>query len=431
MQFAMLPPEINSSRIYSGPGSEPMLAAAAAWSELATELTSAAAAYESVIGELTSGWLGPAATAMAGAAAPHAEWMRTTAGQAEHTAGQARAAAAAFETAFVMTVPPSAIAANRAQLALLVATNFFGQNTAAIAATEAHYGDMWAQDATAMYSYASSSAAASTLTPYTPPAKTTAANGATEQATAVTKAVGVTAGSHVTTAMSSMSAALQNFASTGPSVLGATGAAAAGTAPAALSAPALAVDPALAAALAGLGANLFGAFVIDSVGTFGIDTVGTFGIDAAGIDIALQAANIETGGVYPGWGSTTAAGMAEAVPVGKLSVPPGWAAAAPAYRPVAVTLPTAGAGFLPEASAGASGSVFGEMALAGMAGRGLSATIGPRRSETTPRRPKPPAQQAGPVTSIAAELRALADLRDSGILTDEEFTEQKHRLLDR
>lgn len=34
-----------------------------------------------------------------------------------------------------------------------------------------------------------------------------------------------------------------------------------------------------------------------------------------------------------------------------------------------------------------------------------------------------------PITSIAAELRELADLRHAGILTDDEFTEQKRRLL--
>jgi PPE-repeat protein len=50
-----------------------------------------------------------------------------------------------------MTVPPAMIAANRAQLMSLIATNILGQNTPAIAATEAHYGEMWAQDVTAMF----------------------------------------------------------------------------------------------------------------------------------------------------------------------------------------------------------------------------------------------------------------------------------------
>ena len=99
---------------------------------------------------------------MAAAAAPYVTWMSTTAAQAEQTANQAKAAAAAYEAAFAMTVPPAVVAANRAQLAALVATNVLGQNTAAIAATEAQYGEMWAQDAAAMYGYAGSSAAAAT-----------------------------------------------------------------------------------------------------------------------------------------------------------------------------------------------------------------------------------------------------------------------------
>jgi len=38
---------------------------------------------------------------------------------------------------------------SRPQLAQLVQTNFFGQNAAAIASTEAQYQEMWAQDAAA------------------------------------------------------------------------------------------------------------------------------------------------------------------------------------------------------------------------------------------------------------------------------------------
>lgn len=49
MDFGVLPPEINSGRMYAGPGSGPMLAAAAAWDGLATELQSTAADYGSVI----------------------------------------------------------------------------------------------------------------------------------------------------------------------------------------------------------------------------------------------------------------------------------------------------------------------------------------------------------------------------------------------
>jgi PPE-repeat protein len=86
-----------------------------------------------------------------------------------------------------MTVPPPLIAANRAQLTALIATNFFGQNTAAIAATEEQYAAMWAQDATAMYGYASSSVA-TTLTPFAPPQQTTNPAGLAAQSAAAVQA---------------------------------------------------------------------------------------------------------------------------------------------------------------------------------------------------------------------------------------------------
>ncbi|WP_131809652.1 PPE family protein, partial [Mycolicibacter sinensis] len=168
MNFAALPPEVNSALMYSGAGSGPIRAAASAWKAMAAELETAANSYRAVIAGLTDEtWQGPAATAMAAAAAPYAAWMSTTAAQAAHAGTQASTAAAAYETAFAMTVPPPVIAANRTQLATLIATNLLGQNTAAIAANEALYADMWAQDATAMYGYASTAATATQLPTFT------------------------------------------------------------------------------------------------------------------------------------------------------------------------------------------------------------------------------------------------------------------------
>ena len=175
MDFGVYPPEVNSGRKYAGPGSGPLLAAAQAWAGLADELYAAAGAYRSVISGLTDGlWTGPASASMTAAAASYAEWLGSTAAGAAETATQVTAAAGAYEAAFALTVPPPAIAVNRSLLAALVATNFFGQNTPAIAATEAQYAGMWAQDAVAMYTYAGSSAAATALTPLTPPRATPA-----------------------------------------------------------------------------------------------------------------------------------------------------------------------------------------------------------------------------------------------------------------
>ncbi|WP_157011560.1 PPE family protein, partial [Mycobacterium celatum] len=155
MDFGALMPEINSARMYAGPGAGPLVAAAAAWDALAAELSTTASAYQSIIEGLVSGsWHGPTAASMAAAVAPYVSWMSASAAQAEQTANQARAAVAAYETAFAATVPPPVIAANRSLLASLIATNILGQNSAAIAATEFHYAEMWAQDAAAMYGYA-------------------------------------------------------------------------------------------------------------------------------------------------------------------------------------------------------------------------------------------------------------------------------------
>lgn len=174
MDFASLPPEVNSGLMYSGPGAGPMLAAAAGWDAVAAQLESTAAGYAAELAGLTSqAWSGPSSLLMTAAATPYVQWLSTAAAQAAQTGVQAYAAAAAYEAAFAMTVPPPVIAANRAQLLALIATNFFGQNTPAIAATEAQYLQMWVQDATAMYGYSAACETAATLTPFDEPPRTT------------------------------------------------------------------------------------------------------------------------------------------------------------------------------------------------------------------------------------------------------------------
>jgi PPE-repeat protein len=195
LYFAAIPPEINSARMYSGPGSGPMLAAAAAWNMLAAEMRHAATAYDSAVTELTSAdWYGPSSTAMAASARRYLAWLNTTTAQAEQTGAQASVAATAFESAFAMTVPPPVVAANRTRLATLVATNIFGQNTPAIAATEAEYAEMWAQDAAAMNGYATASSTAAQMTPFRSPVSNTTPDGVAQQNTAVTQAVNTPAG---------------------------------------------------------------------------------------------------------------------------------------------------------------------------------------------------------------------------------------------
>ncbi|WP_057125083.1 type VII secretion system ESX-5 target PPE27, partial [Mycobacterium tuberculosis] len=112
---------------------------------------------------------------------PYVAWLSQAAARAEQAGMQA---AAAYEAAFVMTVPPPVITANRVLVMTLIATNFFGQNSAAIAVAEAQYAEMWAQDAVAMYGYAAASASASRLIPFAAPPKTTNSAGVVAQAVA-------------------------------------------------------------------------------------------------------------------------------------------------------------------------------------------------------------------------------------------------------
>jgi PPE-repeat protein len=184
MSFMMFPPEVNSALMYAGAGSGPLMAAASAWDELAADLETTAASYQAVIQELTGGpWLGPSSVQMTSATAPFIAWLQGSSIQAAQTSAQASLAAAAYEGAFDSTVPPTVIAANRALLAALVATNFLGQNTPAIAATEALYMEMWFQDGLTMDTYALVSQQATAL-PAQTPAPTTSDGGASADAAA-------------------------------------------------------------------------------------------------------------------------------------------------------------------------------------------------------------------------------------------------------
>ncbi|BBZ43147.1 PPE family protein [Mycobacterium parmense] len=160
MNFSVWPPEVNSVLLLDGPGSEPMLAAAAAWERISTELSSTASAFSSVTADLAGqAWQGPASASMTSAAAGYADWLGEAAAQAGQSAVQARAAATAFESALATIVDPNLVTANRDRLVALVRSDLFGQNAQAIAAAEAEYEQMWAQDVVAMSGYHASASA--------------------------------------------------------------------------------------------------------------------------------------------------------------------------------------------------------------------------------------------------------------------------------
>ena len=430
MDYGALPPEINSGRMYAGPGAESMMAAAAAWDGLSAELQSAASTYGSVISELTSApWVGPSSAAMADAAEPYVAWMSATAGQAELAATQAKAAAAAYAAAFAATVPPAEIAANRAQLMTLVATNLFGQNTPGIAATEAQYGEMWAQDAAAMYGYAASSAATTAkVTQFTAAPQTTSTAGLATQVAAAAQTTGASTGTGVQSTlsqlMSTVQTALQNLASPLSSALsGSSGSSTILTPGGVLSTSGLSLGSILDgvitsyAAIPGWTALSLSSTVVGS--TLGPLESSSMNLGftpalvaanqaasaagAAGAAAAPAAAGAAFGGGFPGAIPALGgfAGIGQAASVGGLSVPAnwGWAATAPAglvgagqiLSPAAVPLAgnevAAGLGFpLPVGGLGRAAA-----ASAGIGAVAAVAKYGPRLKFV----PRPPAAGYG------------------------------------
>jgi PPE-repeat protein len=462
MDFGIYPPEINSGRMYAGPGSGPMLAAAQAWGGLADELYTAASAYQSVVSELTSGsWSGPSSASMTAASAAYVTWLSGTAAQAEQTSAQAAAAAAAYEAAFAATVPPPVIAANRSLLMALVATNFLGQNTPAIAATEAQYAQMWAQDAAAMYGYAGAAAFATALTPFTSPHQNTDPGGSAGQAAAVSQAASTSAGN----AQSIVASVPQTFSAVPTSLQSLATAA-----PAASSSPLNTLSNLINIFLTTpTNLSLFGAVVPLSILGGPVDLPYSIGAN----QISIHADGIVSGwdGVQPSpgegaapptnfpaiitnSGQTVSAGLGEANTVGGLSVPSGWTVAAPEIRSVALASPTSG----PSAAAGpaleaGSASTFNQMGLGGMAGQAMA---GPPAPDGGSDGDKPVTHarlatrvggaattdvgadgngEASPaprtvVTGVAAAIRDIAKQRDEGRLSEQEYTEQKKRLLE-
>ncbi|WIM89873.1 PPE family protein [Candidatus Mycobacterium wuenschmannii] len=189
MSFSLIPPEINSALMYSGAGSGPLLEAATAWDELAADLEATATQYQTAVTNLTTGpWLGPSSAHMASAAEPYIAWMQGTAATAAQTGAQAKAAAAAYQTAYTSMVPPPVIEANRAMLTTLVSNNFLGQNTGAIAQNEAEYLEMWIQDALGMDTYSQASTASSTLPEHVAAPLVTSGSDATAAAAAAAPA---------------------------------------------------------------------------------------------------------------------------------------------------------------------------------------------------------------------------------------------------
>lgn len=387
--FATLPPEVISTQIHAGPGAAPLLAAAAAWETLAAELHSTAASYGTVISDLIGeSWQGMSSESMAAAVAPYLAWMSTTAGQAEQTATQARAAAGAYEAALAAIVPPQLVMANRTQLAELLETNLLGQNDAAIAATEDEYGQMWAQDVAAMFSYASASESAGELTAFEEAPATTNDTGPAAQAAA--------AATPESTSLSSWLKQIEDYLTslTGQytkfwqnSIGGVTGSPDVAT-----------LWEALYSSISQIGTQATWTNVTNASIGLGVSQWKNFFIYAPW-SAAMSKTSLGAGLVSPGH---VAAGVAakpvsavlgNAPTVGKLSVPPGWATAAPAIRlaslsatSVAAAAATDFSGLVNEATLGSlAGGALGSPAARVVSSSGIQqARVGTGERRTAP-----------------------------------------------
>ncbi len=345
IDFAVVPPEVTSALLYTGPGAESLLAAATAWDGLAAELASVVASYRAVVATLAAeSWVGPSATAMVAAATPFLDWMAATAAVAGQAGSQAKAAASAFEVALAAVVPPPVIAANRSLRASLLATNTFGQHTAAIVAADAQYAQMWAQDAGAMFAYQAAAGSATRLSPFAAPPQV------------ADPAAQTGAGSAAAGEAAEVGGALSGVYESLFGALGST------------------------MKLAGLGN------VVLSGPNFGMVQFKTFfkpqsllpevpksalGAGLGGNGMNALSAGLRGGARSAGGGTVRAvtAGVGTAPAVGALSVPPGWATATPAIRLAATSLPAAAAAAPMAEAAG----VLNPAALGALTGGALGA----------------------------------------------------------
>jgi PPE-repeat protein len=332
---------------------------------------------------------------MASATAPYIAWLQGTAATAAQTGAQAQVAAEAYQTAYASMVPLPTIAENRAELATLVANNFLGQNTGAIATNEANYLEMWIQDALGMDTYQVNSQAASAL-----PAQ----SAAPQVASGATAAAATTAASPAD-ATSVITGLLGDFAelfgvtgsgAAGPTTLGASdvvswlGAVATSVAanPSAALLPVqttyymgmLSSTPARMFMSSGSSSGSSAGSTLASTSDTLMANIGKF------VDGKLASVTAGVGGQLRSWGSSIAATMAHAQHLGGLSVPNAWHGMAPEMARAAPVLPATSVA-APTMTHGLPSSPFSQGLMGALAGRGMSSMGSRVAAKVMPRSP--------------------------------------------
>ena len=366
LNFSWLPPEINSARIFTGAGSGSLFTAASAWDGLASDLSASASSFQSVLSLLASGaWTGPSSLSMAAAAAPYVTWLTAAAEQAADAAGQARAAATAFESAVAGTVPLPLVTANRASFTSLVETNYLGQNTPAIAATEFDYVEMWAQDVAAMLGYhAGATTVASTLPAFSlPPLNLSGLSLSGLEGLASSGASGLLVGAETAVAVvPSAVTEVSSVASTLP-LSSFTSVAQIGMYPVSMM-----MSPLMMAVQA----------ATSSSSQAGMASAAAAGLASADVPKLAGAGAVKgLGGGLGGLGGGMSAGLGQARLVGAMSVPPTWQGSMPS-RMVSSAMSGLGGAGMPNAAAmaGAGAPAGGGMPMMPMPMGGMGAGAG-------------------------------------------------------
>ena len=382
VEYGILPPEINSARAYAGPQAAPLTAAAAAWQALSANLESNAVALnQALMALLAGGFQGPTSAMMATGGAENVRWLLQAATQAQATALAAEQAALAVEATHAGVVPPPVIEANRNLLEALVASNFMGVNSGAIAACVAQYQEMWSQDATVMYGFSADAAGITgSLIPFMPPTPTVNPGGFASQAAAVAQAGGQAAGQ-----------AGQNAASAGQSVSsmgGESGSSFMAMAPQFMSAVPQALQGLAQPLMGGMGNPMQGLSGFQSLMSPFMSMFSSSGMGGVGgAGAATSAASLTGAGGLGGGGGgfggagagALSAGLGRGGSLGGLSVPATWAAGASGGSGASPISATGGSGASGAAPATASGGGVGGggAPMAAMQGRDNSSGDGP------------------------------------------------------
>ncbi|UVO10921.1 PPE family protein [Mycobacterium sp. SVM_VP21] len=394
MSFSIFPPEINSGLIYTGPGSSPLLEAAAAWTQLSSELMTSATATHSVIANLDSTWTGAGSAAATASTAPYVAWLEQASATAATNAALATQAAALFEAARAASVPPAVIAANRAMLLALVSTNFFGQNTPLIQATEHQYEVMWATDGAAMDTYSGSAEANNnalqqpSAVPQSAQATAQGTPGSADGGPVVTPPTTGTSGYDLATVGGLLDAVGLPSAMLGAKV--------AATPISSVMAPVsygsmplmmlvrflpMLMQFARMGAVGGTAGSLAGQTAAGGAGTL-MTQIGDF------VNDKLQGAVGVLAGHFSSATNAISAKLGQAASMGALKVPGAWATAADGMVRAAPVLPatTVSAPIQTMSASGLPGGPFGHAMMGAMAGRGMGA-IAAKAPKVMPRSP--------------------------------------------